>query len=45
LCVIALGQSVWRAWINPERGNGIDNAKLFRLLLTPSTKNGKTKKE
>src|ERR1700722_5919404 len=41
LCAIARGQSVWWYWINPEQGNGIDNAKLFWLLLTPSTENGK----
>jgi len=36
---------VWWYWINPEQGNGIDNAKRFWLLLTPSTENGKTRKE
>jgi RNA polymerase sigma factor (sigma-70 family) len=31
--VVALGQSLWWSWISAETSKGLDNAKLFRLLL------------
>jgi RNA polymerase sigma factor (sigma-70 family) len=36
--VVALGESLWWNWINAGQPKGIDNAKLFQMLLTPAEK-------
>jgi hypothetical protein len=34
--VVVLGQSLWWSWMSADQAKGTDNAKLFRLLLTPA---------
>lgn len=43
--VIVLGESLWWSWMSAEQARGTDNAKLLRLLLTPSEEKLKSKKD
>jgi hypothetical protein len=36
--VVALGTSLWWSWVSESAARGTDNAKLFRLLLTPAAR-------
>jgi hypothetical protein len=43
--VVVLGQSLWWNWMSAEQARGTDNARLLRLLLTPSAENVKPRKD
>jgi hypothetical protein len=43
--VVVLGQALWWSWMSAEQARGTDNARLFRLLLTPGVANVRTRKD
>jgi RNA polymerase sigma factor (sigma-70 family) len=43
--VVVLSKSMWWYWMTAEEAKGTDNAKLLRLLLTPTAGDIKTKKD